>query len=118
MSGNKHTAGPRRAIKGGDKLEWERLGCGFVLGPDNETVVGRFPRYEDAILDAAAPDLLAALINLRAYTEAYRDAVADLPPHKKEKIRLAVVANGGTETASHALIAASAAIAKATEATS
>jgi hypothetical protein len=68
----------------------------------------------NARMIAAARDMLAALINLRAYTEAYRDAVAYLPPDKKEKIRLAVVANGGTETASHALIAASAAIAKAT----
>jgi len=61
MSESKHTPGPRKAYQGGDKLEWERPGCGFVLGPDNETVVGRFPRYADAILDAAAPDLLEAL---------------------------------------------------------
>jgi hypothetical protein len=58
-----HTLGPRRAVSGPDKRHpwaWVHPGCGFVLGPDNETVVGRFPKYADAVLDAAAPDLLAA----------------------------------------------------------
>lgn len=58
-----HTPGPRRAVKGPEsgREEWYRPGCGFVIGPDGKTVVGRFPRFEDAVLDAAAPDLLAAL---------------------------------------------------------
>lgn len=60
MSGEQHSPGPRRAWRGAEKAEWEIPGCGFVLGPDGKTVVGRFPRHEDAILDAAAPDLLTA----------------------------------------------------------
>lgn len=55
------TEGPYRALRGGDKREWERPGCGFVLGP-GDTVVGRFPRYADAVLFSAAPDLLAAAL--------------------------------------------------------
>lgn len=54
------TEGPFRALRGGDKREWERPGCGFVLGPDDK-VVGRFPRYADAVLFAASLDLLTAL---------------------------------------------------------
>lgn len=56
------TEGKRRAIKGPDnsRHEWDRPGCGFVLAQDETTVIGRFPRFEDAQLDAVAPDLLAA----------------------------------------------------------
>lgn len=41
----------------------------LVLAGDNETVIGRFAKMEDAVLDAAAPDLLEALRGLVLFFE-------------------------------------------------
>ena len=74
MSEAKHTPGPRRAIRGTDSTfrAHERPGSGFVLAADNETVVGRFPKYADAVLDAAAPEMNTALAAApRPYSQAF-----------------------------------------------
>lgn len=90
MSKSKHTPGPRRAIKGPDKAcaAWDLPGCGFVLASDGNTVIGRFPKYEDAVLDAAAPDLLEALQSLCSMC--YASSMADPETKRKTEWELAV----------------------------
>ena len=56
-----HTWGFLRAVRGpdGGRREWEVPGCGFVVNDATQTVVGRFPKFEDAVLHAGAPEMLA-----------------------------------------------------------
>lgn len=109
----KHTPGPRMAVK----IECGHQACvmnnkkygphkpgathGFVLANDGEMVVGRFNRYEDAVIDAAAPDLLEALeivqaiaVSDRAFIERagfdFSDRTKQCSEWAQEKINAAI----------------------------
>lgn len=69
-----HTLGRREARK----IDWSKSKVkfvdqngdivkygAFVLSENGEIVIGRFAKYEDAVLDAAAPELLKALRGAR-----------------------------------------------------
>lgn len=96
---SKHTPGPWQYEPSGD-CDGEKWGIDhFVMGDGGKVELGCPPTEADALLMAAAPDMLAALKILVADMEAeYRDRCGDMDHDGIEKARAAIAkAESGAE---------------------